>query len=104
MYKLHTLQQDKLLSLPARRGAEVSVEAGAIWFTLDGRDVVLSSGQSCQLEADATLLIESFSYSSFRLAEPAAPGWIKMLLNLPGRFSRRQRAARPINITGSVKA
>lgn len=105
MYKLHTLQPDTLLSLPVRRGASLSVETGAIWFTLDGRDIIVTNGQHCELEYDAMLLIESFSHSRFRLTEPAAPGWIKAILSLPERLRRnRHNASQPVIISGSVKA
>lgn len=104
MHRTHSLQQEMLISLPARRGSVLALEAGAIWFTMDGRDIVLTDGQTFRLEKDATLLVQAFSYARLRLAQPASAGLITALLNLAKRIMRKRQDRTPVCVAGPVKA
>lgn len=95
MHRTHALQQDMLISLPARRGAVLALESGAIWLTMDGRDIVLADGQTLRLEKDATLLIQAFSYTRLRLMQPTAHSFIKALKGLAVRLFGKRFIGKP---------
>jgi len=93
-----------LISLPVRRGGLLALESGAIWFTMDGRDIVLTGGQTFRLEKDATLLVQAFSAARLRLAQPAGSGLIAALRNLAKRVMRKRQGHQPVCVAAHAKA
>ena len=57
------LTRGKVLRLPQRAGAIVTVSAGTLWLTEEGGrdDVMLRPGQSFRLLKDGVALVEAFS-------------------------------------------
>ncbi|SMC23844.1 Protein of unknown function [Andreprevotia lacus DSM 23236] len=63
------LAPDELLSLDNIRGCWIHCERGLIWMTADGKDIVLRSGESCQITTSQRVVVQAVSIARFSVLE-----------------------------------
>ena len=90
------LARGELLKLRGARGARIVNRRGLVWITQDGdrRDIVLTEGESFELDRDTPVIVQAFDCSTVKVSAPAPED-----ARLPGRgfvdWLRRLARARP---------